>query len=208
MEKFFCIGFQKTGTTTIASALEILGYKVAPELWRPIEAGAYEPPLTKEVLLTLAHEQVSKYEVFADNPWPLIWAELEQFYPEARFILITRDENDWYHSLCRMFRSFRSPMQDYIYGGSYPEDDKEGYIKRFRKHNADVKSYFATKPQKLLEMSISKGLDWKPICEFVNLPIPDIEFPHKNRAYDRDRQLKWYYLRLTRIIKKKYKSWL
>ncbi len=202
MDKVFCIGFQKTGTTSIAVALEILGFKVAPELWRCIDANDYEPPLTYALILAMAHEQVPQYSAFADNPWPLLWRELDESYSDAKFILMTRSEQAWYKSLRRMFRYYRSPLQDFIYGGTYPEDDETGYLRRFRQHNTEVLEHFKAKPHQLLELSMDKGPGWEPLCAFLGQRIPDEPFPHKNTAIERNRQLKWHWLRLMRFIKK------
>lgn len=208
MEKIFCIGFQKTATSSIAAAVEILGFNVAPELWERIESGDYDPPLTREKLVAMAHDQIPQYDAFADNPWPLLWRELDRSYPDAKFILIVRDEQDWYRSLCRMFRNFRSPLQDFIYGGTYPEDDEDGYIRRFRQHNVEVRGHFSMRPGKLLELSVTEGLDWEPLCTFLNRNIPGQPFPHLNLAIDRERRLRWPWVKLTRRIKKRLKQYM
>lgn len=35
-------------------------------------------------------------------------------------------------------------------------------------------------PERLLEWNIGDG--WEPLCEFLDKPIPDVEFPHSNAA--------------------------
>lgn len=207
MEKIFCIGFQKTATSSIAVALEALGFEVAPGLWKRVDIGDYEPPLTREILLAMAHDQIPQYDAFADNPWPLLWRELDESIPDAKFILTVRDEQAWYQSLCRMFRSYRSPLQDFIYGGTYPEDDEAGYIGRFHQHNAEVREYFKMRPGRLLELSVTEKLSWEPLCTFLHRPIPDQPFPHRNRAIDRERRLRWPWVKLLRLARKKYKVW-
>ena len=38
----------------------------------------------------------------------------------------------------------------------------------------------AAPKDKLLEYSLEDG--WGPLCKFLDVPVPDIEFPHKNKG--------------------------
>lgn len=47
---------------------------------------------------------------------------------------------------------------------------------RFCEHNEDVKR--TVPPEKLLVFSVKEG--WAPLCEFLDVPVPDEPFPHVN----------------------------
>lgn len=98
--KIFGIGFHKTGTSSLAEALRILGYRnihgnprggghggdEGRALLEQIEAGDLDLPT------------LEKYQAFTDNPYFSIWRPLAQRYPRARFILTVRDEDVWIES--------------------------------------------------------------------------------------------------------------
>ena len=92
--KVFCVGFHKTGTKTLAAALRLLGYRVTGPNW------------TKEVdIATTASSRamalVDQFDAFQDNPWPLLYRELDTRCPESKFILTTRDADRWITSVSR-----------------------------------------------------------------------------------------------------------
>lgn len=65
-EKIFCIGFHKTGTTSLALALSQLGYRVTGA------NGVWNPNIRNEVY-ELAFRLVEEFDAFRDNPWPLLY---------------------------------------------------------------------------------------------------------------------------------------
>lgn len=97
--KVFCIGYGKTGTTTLEKVLSDLGYKmpdqakqeklVVEELFR----GNYEP------LFALCKE----YDAFQDMPFSqgVTYAILDAMFPGSKFILSIRESDAWFESLVR-----------------------------------------------------------------------------------------------------------
>jgi hypothetical protein len=61
---------------------------------------------------------------------------------------------------------------------------RENAISAFNSHNELVKSLVPH--ERLLVFRASDG--WKPLCEFLHVPIPDAPFPHLNES-DTFRQL-------------------
>ena len=53
---------------------------------------------------------------------------------------------------------------------------KEDIIKAFIEHNEHVKA--TCPPDKLLVFEAKDG--WEPLCKFLNLPIPNVPYPHVN----------------------------
>lgn len=58
--------------------------------------------------------------------------------------------------------------------------DKEHVIQVFNEHNEAVKS--AVPADRLLVFEVKQG--WKPLCEFLSVPIPDTSFPRSNKKED------------------------
>lgn len=176
--KVFCIGFHKTGTTSLTVALQTLGYIVTGP------NGVSDPNIAKNVY-SMADFLVMKYDAFQDNPWPIIYQELDRKYPNSKFILTIRNSENWIQSLVRYFGSNETPMRKWIYGVGCPEGNEEIYIKRFEKHNKEVIDYFKQRPNDLLVMNLAQGDGWEKLCSFLGKDIPDLPFPHANKASDR-----------------------
>ena len=60
--KVFVVGFQKSGTSSMASALKVLGYRVTGPNF--IYSSSIEKAIKKGVPRLLA-----RYDAFQDNPW-------------------------------------------------------------------------------------------------------------------------------------------
>ncbi|PCI59985.1 MAG: hypothetical protein COB37_10135 [Kordiimonadales bacterium] len=177
MRKVFCLGFHKTGTTSMYYALGLLGYRVSGSLLENTSDFA--------VKLHQKTADVSrKYDAFQDNPWPLLYREMDALYPDARFILTTRDSAAWIKSAVKHFGERDTPIRRYIYGAGSPLGNEEIYCRTMQRHNSAVRDYFATRPDKLLELDLAGGEGWKKLCNFLGHDIPDIPFPHSNKAGD------------------------
>ena len=59
--------------------------------------------------------------------------------------------------------------------------DAEKFSAAYHRHHADVRRYFADRPDDLLEMNIIEGDGWEKLCPFLGLPTPAVPFPHLNR---------------------------
>ena len=175
MTKIFCIGFQKTGTTSLGEAFEKLGYKVCGvyhELLPDLRRGDFEK--IKDV--------VESYDVCKDNPWPVLYQQLDQFFPGSKFILTIRDETAWIKSVVNHFDSKPSDMINFIYGVPFPTGNEEIFLNRYRQHNQDVIDYFKKRPGDLLIIDLEKEEAWKKLCPFLKIPIPSFPFPHANKG--------------------------
>ena len=174
--KVFCIGFHKTGTKSLARALEILGYRVTGP------NGARDPRIAERAL-PMALDVASRFDAFNDNPWPVLFREMDAAFPGARFILTRRAPETWIASVVRHFGDERTPMREWIYGPGLgaPRGNERAYLDRFRGHNEDVIEHFSGR-ECLLTMDITAGDGWERLCGFLGMPIPDRPFPHVNRS--------------------------
>jgi hypothetical protein len=176
--KIFCIGFHKTGTTSLAKALTILGYKVTGP------NGIHDPNISQNVY-EMAFHLVDKYDAFQDNPWPIIFKQIDERYPGNKFILTLRPTEEWIKSIVRHFGTDTTPMRAWIYGVGYPKGNEDTYILRYNQHNEEVLNYFKDRPDDLLVLKITEGDGWDKLCSFLNRKAPGITFPHENRAENR-----------------------
>lgn len=175
--KVFGIGLQRTGTTSLFSALNILGLKAAP----------HGIPLFFDINDPVLH----KYDAFMDNPIPLLFKQLDQMIPGSKFILTTRDEESWLKSvewlftteMPRMDKGLRS-IGDQIHRAFYGTTSFDRQVMKQRRldYLSEVDRYFQSRPKDLLKLDITQNQGWTPLCEFLDLPVPDHDFPWLNAA--------------------------
>lgn len=176
--KTFGIGFHKTGTTTLASALRTLGYRVTG----PFGIDETDIGLTAtDQALRIARE----WDAAQDNPWPIVYQDLDRAFPGSKFILTTRETDDWFASVAKHFGGQSTPMREWIYGVGDPVGNEAIYKERFEEHNREVVSYFENRPNDLLVLPITQGAGWAPLCEFLGVEEPAAQFPHSNSYRDR-----------------------
>jgi len=196
--KVFGIGFHKTGTTTLELVLKKLGYKVLGckvSLAQKLFDKQYDD------VLSLTED----FDALQDNPWPLLYKELDQKYPNSKFILTIRDEQKWISSVVNHFGKNHTDMREWIYGVGFPEGNEDIFLKRYKKHNQEVLKYFKNRHEDLLVVNWESGDSWNEICNFLNETIPNRPFPHANKgtkyANDRLKVNKVGY-KVKRILKK------
>jgi hypothetical protein len=195
-------GFGRTGTMSLKGALEQLGFGPSfhmidvarqPELlpaWQAAVDGA--PVDWKEVF--------DGWESTVDWPACTFWEQIWQTFPDASVLLSVRDPEAWYASCLKSIHaSAQAAGRGELRGGSVevsPEamkmingliwngtfegrfEDKSFAIDVFNAHNEDVKRKVPA--DRLLVYEITQG--WEPLCEFLEVPVPDTPMPHLNDA--------------------------
>ena len=169
--KIFCVGFHRTGTSSLRAALERLGYRVCGSV------GTEEPDIATRAS-EIAFGLLDRYDAFVDNPWPILFRELDQQSPRSRFILTTRPADAWLRSVTRFFGPKTTPMREWIYGAGSPLGNEARYVERFERHNREVLDYFRDRPGDLLILRITEGERWRELCEFLGHEVPADPFPH------------------------------
>lgn len=176
--KVFCLGFQKTGTVSARTALRTFGYRVCSARYDLIDA-------VKRRDFEAVRGVVQSYDGFRDNPWPLLFRELDAAYPGSKFILTVRDDQRWIRSVVNHFGVVPDPMQQLVYGVGAPGGYEDVFLARYRQHNADVRAHFAGRPNDLLVVNWEEGHGWAELCAFLGHDMPTRPFPHGNkREYD------------------------
>lgn len=180
--KVFCIGFQKTGTTSLYAALERLGYRTAAVAGRDWTAAR----LAAEGA-ALCIETARDFDAAQDMPWPVFFRELDAAYPGSKFILTVRDPESWFTSIEGHFGAHEGEMQAFVYGrdAAAPAGNKARYLETLRRHEAAVRAHFVERPADLLVMDLEAGDGWAELCAFLGAPVPAGPFPMRNKSSDR-----------------------
>ena len=137
------------------------------------------------------HELIEQYTAFVDNPIPLIYQELDELHSGSKFIHTIRDDTAWLRSVKWLFTDGRlkfrwdeDPMVETLHQRLYgtTEFDPSIFLKRYQKHNAEVRRYFEGRPDDIAFLDITRGEGYDVLCRFLGLTVPSIPFPHRNRA--------------------------
>ena len=97
--KVFCIGYNKTGTTTMESVLNNLGYRMPNQ-------GTQESLIVEELFrgnYAPLYNLCKQYDAFQDMPFSqgVTYAIVDAMFPGSKFILTVRDADAWFESLTR-----------------------------------------------------------------------------------------------------------
>lgn len=199
--KIFGIGFQKTGTSSLNEALALLGVRAGGGLRLNHPKGVYiDPPLTNEKVWAVARDRVPEADAHNDNPWPLLYRELDSEYPNAKFVLTVRDTEHWLQSVVRHFADTQSDVMQWIYGVPAAKGNEARLREIYLAHNVAVRAHFLGRGN-FLEIDFEQGHGWRELCGFLGYAIPDAPFPHSNQAVDRERKQRSPYRRLKNAIK-------
>lgn len=179
--KVFGIGWAKTGTTTLGVCLRELGFRHQSARLDLVDDFA-EGNLHRILDVAGAHDS------FEDWPWPLVFRELDEAFPAAKFVLTTREPRSWLASYRNMLASqgTASPAltrrRRILYGLPFPNVTDTQLLARVRRHEDEVKAWFRVRPDDLLVVDWASGDGWAALCSFLQRPVPDTPFPHANRA--------------------------
>ena len=190
LPKVFGIGFHKTGTSTLGKALEHLGYSVAgpqTSYAKHLLAGDKRP----------LFDLVPTYDAFQDNPWPILYRELDEMNPGSKFILTYRAESKLIKSVVNHFGKKHTDMRQWIYGVGHPIGNEQTYLDRYQGHCQEVRDYFKDRPGDLLEICWENRDSWEELCGFLGKKVPNVPIPHaKKREYSPLKKL-YYKLKLS-----------
>jgi hypothetical protein len=176
--KIFGIGLNKTGTSSLHSALEMLGYHslhfggmdTYENILRAIGEG-------KPMLSHIDPEPEAISDV-ASITYYFYLADAQ--YPGSKFILTLRDIDDWLDSRRRHVERNRRMKESGEYEGPFLTVDLDSWALEYRRHEAVVRAYFASRPADLLCFRPADS-GWGPLCEFLGRPVPEQPFPWENR---------------------------
>jgi sulfotransferase family protein len=176
-ERLFGIGTARTGTSSLARALVLLGFKHTswdPTLWDRYERGDYEP----------IFRVADRFESFDDGPWngSDFYRELDRRYPRSKFVLSVREAQSWLVSHERHFSTegARTIPERYLIPDYAARRDE--ILADYMRRNREAIDYFRHRPGDLLVLDVCGGEGWERLCPFLGLDPPAKPFPHINAA--------------------------
>lgn len=202
--KIFCIGANKTGTTSLEKAFKELGFVVGNQ--REAEL-LVKDCFKKNYQPLLAYCKTA--EVFQDVPFSFLntYEILDQHFPNSKFILTIRDSPEqWYKSLTKFhakrFGNGKIPTWellknvDYVYKGWSYENrinvygvtekdnpyDKTILTQHYEKRNQEIIDYFKDRPNDLLVINLSEPNTYQKFCQFINVKSDKTAFPWENKT--------------------------
>ena len=189
-------GFGRTGTLSMKSALEMLGFGPCHHMMevfgKPDHIALWQDAADgKQVDWSAVFEG---YNSAVDWPVCTFWEQLAEQYPESKVILTLRDPDKWYDSvLATIFRGWlggtkettdphalmvKKLILEDTFGGDI--SNRQHAISIFNKHNQHV---IDTLPkERLLVFEASQG--WEPLCDFLEVPMPAEDYPNSNSTSD------------------------
>ena len=201
--KVFCVGCNKTGTTSLKRALSELGLVVG-EQW-----------LAERLIHDWGRRDFRRLfrycrtaQAFQDVPfsWPFTYQALDQRFPGSKFILTVRDTPEqWYASLTRFHAALfgerclshvaHLKAAHYVRPGDVyeanrllydtPVDDpynREALLARYNHHNGAVREYFRHRPGDLLVLNVAEPGAYDKLCDFLGRPRTGRDFPWENKT--------------------------
>jgi hypothetical protein len=180
--KVFGLGLSKTGTSSLNGALNRLGIR---SLHFPHDAETHEQLRNADYRLRI----LERYQALTDISVAPYFAQLDQVWPGSKFVLTVRDQESWLRSAQMHWRVLldtwdRDPQfrrfSEFILAATYGTIgfNAERLVYAYAAHVRNVLHYFAQSPDDLLIMNICAGDGWKPLCDFLDTPVPEAPFPH------------------------------
>ncbi len=187
-------GFGRTGTMSTKLALEQLGLGPCHHMVEVMQAPD-QPPHWDALAAGRPvdwHAVFARYTSQVDFPGAAVWPDIAAAFPDARVVHTERPEDDWWDSFSKTIGKFfalretldlpppiaaifktmdKIVIQDAI-GGL----DRDTAIAAYRRNNARVRETIPA--ARLLIFSPVDG--WDPLCDFLNLPKPEGDFPRSN----------------------------
>jgi hypothetical protein len=203
--KLIGAGFPRTGTLSQKIALEMVGigpcYHMVNVLADLPQATVWNRALDGDAPWS---ELFDGFESTVDWPGGFFYKELMDAYPDAKVLLSVRDPEAWERSmrdtvwavrhgesLMRHISDARAQVDpgwhEYLrmidgmlwkdQGSFAPEQaDPDRLLEGMERHHEEV---MRTVPaERLLVWSVTEG--WEPLCEFLEVPVPDTPFPRLN----------------------------
>lgn len=202
-QKVFCIGQNKTGTTSIEAVLKKLGYKMGKQRKGELLIHDWAKRDFKKII-----KLCRTADAFQDTPFSgdFTYQALDNAFPNSKFILTVRNsKEEWYKSIVSFHTKIvgknRVPTASdlkefsYCYKGWLWEDlqlkygineetlyDFDIYTDQYEMHNQRVIEYFKYRKEDLLILNLSDADAMKKLYEFLDVEYDGSDMPHLNKS--------------------------
>ena len=205
--KVIGVGYGRTGTYSLALALDELGFPTL-HTQHLYENGEIFDHLVNNIFYkSIKNDEVvmgepdfdllvkGGYTATMDLPFALYFNQIQEQYPDIKFILTVRDNSDiWFRSWNILTQSISKPVQHTSFFVTHskkleyymrwlfsvvnedtkylshpfplPPQNRERAIQSYENHNQRVRDSISS--SHLLEYSVKEG--WEPLCNFLEIP--------------------------------------
>jgi hypothetical protein len=191
-------GFGRTGTLSLKTALEQLGYPchhMMEVMANPLQAPAFTAAARGDA--SGLPDALAPYRATVDWPSCVFWRELLEQNPDAKVLLSVRPSDRWWNSFSQTIHAVMTRPQP---EGELPEPfagviemaaevvgvrsfgdigslTPEQIVAVYEAHNEDVRDNAPA--DRFLEFDVVQG--WEPLCSFLGVDVPPGEpFPNVN----------------------------
>ncbi len=203
--KVFCIGRNKTGTTSVQLALEEFGYLVGDQREAELMSEQYFNRDLDDLI-----SYCKRFEAFQDFPFsfPDTYKAVDKAFPGSKFVLTIRDTpDDWFDSMLKFqTKLFSSTSNDptvtdlknanYVRKGwvwknlselySLNEEtfsyDKSLMTKNYTEYNNAVIDYFKDRKTDFIVINVGNDQDYSRLCKFLGKEEKRKGFPWLNKT--------------------------
>ena len=206
MIKVVDLSLGRTGTMSLKQGLEELGFAKCYHFAEMFN----HPEHPSSWLSVSQGKKIDWDKLFEGYQATVYWTpcydylEFLQHYPDAKVVLTVREPYKWYQSVHKTIYNnqltFLRKVLLFTMGLFKPDlkklhtiwdlqertlwqgtfngrfNDKKYAIEVFNKHIEDIKSKVPA--DRLLIFNVKEG--WEPLCNFLQVPVPDTPFPHVN----------------------------
>ncbi|CAE7236877.1 unnamed protein product [Symbiodinium pilosum] len=200
------VGAPRTGTQSMHNALRILGFKTLHSGYDSEKRIPWCEYLFANGPLQEALDTLEGYDAAMDEPFQLVYEEIMEAFPKAKFVLTISDPERWFESYVKLiagmsttdwlhgvrgFGLFYEERKDHpeirycaaaTYWGcefaNFTEESKRQCLEAYQHHNERVQQVIPA--DRLLVFNFTAG--WAPLAHFLGKPIPDEPFPHVDLA--------------------------
>ena len=205
-DRLFCLSMQRSGTTTVGDWLEAhglvrAGYPTSARLgWTMLWMQGQHDAI-------FSSPEFQEADLYEDDPWWCgdFYKLLAERFANARFILLTRDADAWFASLCHHSGGYnpgrsdlharlyqrqdalqalvkQNPTLDPSQPGLLSVVENEAHYKSiYTQHTAAVQEYFAATPGRLFTGPLGQPQTLIDLCAFAGVTHhPSIPIPRSN----------------------------
>lgn len=175
MNKLFIIGLPRTGTTSVSAALLDYGFKVAHTAF--------------------TQRTFELAEVFSDTPCYCDYRQLDQLFPDSKFVYLNRDIQSWLPSMQMLLKKMQTnlspaghfnPIMKRCFNQTFelpttPNPLADEHLSHcYQQHQQQVFDYFFER-QDFISIDVSQPGSLSALLNFIGIDTQDNrDFPHLN----------------------------
>lgn len=201
--KVFCIGRNKTGTTSVVRALQDMGYRLGNQRAGGLLLEDWARRDFRRIV-----DLARSADAFQDIPFslPFSYQALDAAFAGSKFILTVRSNAQaCYDSVVRFHSAIVGKSvppraeelkafayvhpgwlwksQQLVYGATEKTlYDRETYMRHYVIHNLNVVDYFRCRPGQLLVLDLGGPEPMQHLCSFLGIAFSGQSMPHLNHS--------------------------